>query len=240
MRQRTAIVVTLCAAFIGAWAIGLYAQNRDRPRPVPAPSPPRSGSDLPCPEEPAQPTRLQIDVFELTCTGEQLAALDLDKIVADDAPPDVILKRLREVGSARLLVRTDDNVDLLQESSLTHGQRMPTVTDITVNKDGKTTPSVSYEDVGFIVNIKGRWREDDSPWADISCPMELSHVTNSSVEVSSGISLPAFTRFKVKKMVAVRNGKPVFTMSSSLPSPNDAQGTVNIALIRFQATRLAE
>jgi len=235
MRQRTAIVVTLSVALIGAWAAGLYAQNRDR------------RSRTPCPEEPGQPsrlqgqpTRLQIDVFALTCTSEQLAALDLDKIIADDALPTVILKRLREVGTARLLVRTDDTVDLLQQSSLTHGQKMPTVTDITVSKGGTASPSVTYQDVGFIAKINGRWREDDSPWADISCQVELSHVTTSPVEVSSGITLPAFTEFNVKKMVAVQNGKPVFTMSNSLPSPDDEQGTVNVALVRFQATRLAE
>ena len=89
MRQRTAIVVTLSLALIGAWAAGLYAQNRERRSREPSPPPPRStpAKAVPIPDEPGQPTRLQIDVFELTCTGDQLAALDLDKIVADDAPP---------------------------------------------------------------------------------------------------------------------------------------------------------
>lgn len=269
MRQKTTIVVVLCIAILGVWAAGLDAGNcqdgnsqprrPSRAQPIPPPPPtvsipqtpgqptrPRAQPIPPPPptvsiaQTPGQPTRLQVDVFELTCTSDQLAALNLDTIIADEATPNVILERLRKVGDARLVVRMDDTVDLLQKSRLTYGKQVPVIRDVVVGKGGAVTPSVNYQDVGFIANLNGRWRADDSPWADIVCNLELSGVVLSHVEVSSGVKLPAHIKFKVEKNIAVRNGKPVFTMSNGVPLPDDEQGTVNIALIRFQATRLAE
>lgn len=242
MRRKTAIVIALGALIIGAWAAGLYASNsqdHDRsPRSQPV-TRSRSSRAMPIPDKPGQPTRLQIDVFELTCTNAQVAALDLDTIIANDAKPSVILERLSKIGTTRLLVRMDDTVDLLQPSCLTHGKQIPIIRDIVVIK-GVQTPSFNYEDVGFIANINGRWRGNDSSWADIGCKLDLSNATQTSMEVASEIKLPAIIRFKVEKTMAVRNGKPVFTMSNGQPLPGDKQGMVNVILIRLQAIRLVE
>lgn len=247
MREKTAIVVGLCVTILGVWAVGLYAsgsgsENKGRRTRTPTTSRPApySLTPMPIPQEPGQTTRLQIDVFELICTSEQLAAFNLDTIVADDASPSVILDRLGKVGTARLLVRMDDTVNLLQRSRMTHGKQMPVIRDIVVSRGGTVTPSVNYQDVGFIADINGRWRENDSQWADIFCKLELSSIIQSSSEISSGVKLPSIVQFKVEKIMAIHNGKPTFTMSNGLPLPDDEQGTVNVALIRLQATRLAE
>lgn len=260
MNRRSIALLACCTALAGGMALALYAQERpvqpDRPRdakprsetpviratavPSGQPGQPPRMPTPPAPETPAQPTRLQIDVFELACTSETLAAFDLDKITTKNPAPAEVLARLAAVGKARLLARMDTTVDLTSPSNLTQSQRLPVVQDVAVNKEGKTTPSVTYQNVGVTSEIRGRWLDDKSDRGDFSYKLELSNVTPGVVEIANGVKLPIFVTLAGNANVATSSGVPVWTMASSLPAANDEKAAVTVTLARMVVTRLSK
>lgn len=258
MDRRSIALLACCTALAGGMALALYAQEQppqqDRPRdsrtrsstPViratAVPSgqsgqPPRT-SPPPAPETPAQPTRLQFDVFELTCTSETLAAFDLDQITTKNPAPAEVLARLAPLGKARLLARVDTTVDLTSPSSLTQSQRLPVVQDVAVNKEGKATPNVAYQNVGITTEIRGRWVDDKTDRADFSYKLEMSNVAPGVVEVANGVKLPLFVTLSSNANVAATSGVPVWTMTSSLPAANDDKTAVTVMISRMVVTRM--
>src|SRR5437016_1143843 len=86
------IAVASCAVAL------LHAQSPPRaPRPgVPGmPPPPALGA-------PMQPTRVQIEFYQLTCTAAALADLDLDHVSQGQPAISEVVKRLNSSGEARL------------------------------------------------------------------------------------------------------------------------------------------
>ena len=230
MRVRVRTVVLICAFAVGALAVGLHA-GADRRTPAPRPAQP---------VEKVESTRLQIDIFELSCTSDEFATLSLDQIGADDASVQQILERLAPLGQARLLSRMDDTIALPGEANLTTGHRMPSVTDVVVSKGGVVTPSVNYEDVGTIAEIKGKWLDADgeADVAQLQLSIEFSSVGRSHVERSSKVKLPMFAECSVNKSLLARSGKPILTLTNLLPDPTDKEKRVIVYVIRTVVTRV--
>jgi hypothetical protein len=259
MNRRVIALLACCAALAGGITLTLYAQERpaqpDRPRdtkprsetpviratavPSGQPGQPPRTPAPPAPET-SQPTRLQFDVFELACTSETLATFDLDQITIKNPAPAEVLARLAPLGKARLLARVDTTVDLTSPSSLTHGQRVPVVQDVTVSKEGKTTPSATYQNIGMTTEVRGRWVDDKTDRADFSYKLELSNVAPGVVEVANSVKLPVFVTLSGNANVSATSGVPVWTMTSSLPTANDDKAAVTVTLARMVVTRLSK
>ncbi|UCD28101.1 MAG: hypothetical protein JSV03_13550 [Planctomycetota bacterium] len=236
MRARTGIVLAICALLMGTVTIGLYGQSKRSARPAPVPAARKSVKTC-CGS--SQPTRLRIDVFQLTCTSDQLVKLDLDSIGADRGSGAEVLQRLGESGDAKLLVRVDNVFDLTKESRIVNGVRRPIVQDVTIARGGKATPSVNYQDLGFIAEVVGNWRDDDlGNKADIRYEIELSGLTKSGVQVSSGVTLPAFNELKFEQTMTLTTDVPVLIMSSDLPVEDEGKSITNVIVVRVVATRL--
>lgn len=258
MNRRSIAFLACCTALAGGMALALYAQEQppqqDRPRdsrtrsstpviratavPSGQPGQPPRTSPPPAPETPAQPTRLQIDVFELACTSETLAAFDLGQITTKNPAPAEVLARLAPLGKARLLARVDNTIDLASPSNLMHSQRVPLLQDVNSNKEGKATPSVTYQNIGLTAEVRGRWLADKSDRAEFSYKLELSNLASSAVEVAKGVNLPVFVTISGNAGVAASSGLPVWTMASNLPAANDDKGAVTVTLVRLAVTRL--
>src|SRR5690606_10931328 len=109
----------------------------------------------------------------------------------------------------RLIQRFDSRLDLKQPTSLTHSRRVPVVQDIRMTNEGKTTPSVTYNEVGQIVKIQGNWRkEGHSATADVALDFNMSSVDKSGVEVAGGIKLPSFSTLSIKQQLVLTSGRP--------------------------------
>ena len=262
MNRRSIPLLGCCTAVAGAMALALYAQERpaqpDRPRDTTRPrsetpviratavpsgqpaQPPRAPtpSATPAPDAPAQPTRLQIDVFELACSGDTLAAFDLDRITTKNPAPAEVVARLAALGKTRFLARVDTTVDLRSPSNLTHGQRVPVIQDVAMSKEGRATPSVTYQNIGMTTEVRGRWLDDKSDRAEFGYKLELSNVTPGVVEVANGVKPPIFVNLSGNANVAATSGVPVWTMTSSLPTTNDDKAAVTVTLARIVVTRL--
>jgi hypothetical protein len=221
------MVVLICGFVVGALAIGLNAGSEGRYR----------GSTQPA-EQP-QSTRLQIDIFELSCKADQLAKLSLDEIGANGASVEHILGRLTSLGQARVVVRMDDTIALPGEASLTTAQRTPVVTDVVLSKGGVVTPSVNYEEVGAIAEISGRWLgRDETDRAQLQLSVEFASVVHSHTEIGSKVKLPSFTECNLEKSLIVHSGKPVLTLTNLIPDPMDNENPLTAYVVRTVVTRL--
>jgi hypothetical protein len=206
------------------------------PRPVPVPRPAK-----PAPKaEGTDPTRVQIDVFELSCTTDQMATLDLNQIAADDASVAQVLERLNGVGQTRMLARMDDTIALPGEANVTTGHRAPVVTDVVVSGKGIVTPSVQYQEVGMIADVSGQWLGGDGKpdLVQLLLSVEFSGIGRSHVEIASKTKLPMFSECSITKSLLVGSGKPVLTMTNLLPDPTDENKGVVVYVIRAVVTRV--
>ncbi len=235
MRSRAGLVLVGVVGLCALVTASLYEQVRSRrPGPVPAHTP---GT----PDVAPEPTRIQIEVFELTCLPGELARLDATVVAKGDVSTEQAVKMLGEHGEARLLVRMDDVMDLRQSSRLNHGKRMPTVQDVAVSDKGVVSPSVTYQSVGFNADIQGQWWEDEQPTqADISVSIEFSTVIKGTVQVADKVTLPEFAQWSVKKRVTVTDGEPLVTMTNQLPDPFDSAGRIVVNVVRLTATRVGD
>ncbi len=185
------------------------------------------------PDERARTVKLQIDAFQLTCTNDRLARLNLDDIAKDDPADSIVLSRLRESGEARLLSRVQNTFDMSAQNRLTHGASVPIVQDRVAASDGTMVPSIAYNDVAFSAGISGRWLAADAPWAVARVEINASTVAQSRVKRASGIFLPTFDKFELRQRVKTPSGKPVWSMSSSLPDSTDG-GRTNVVVLRVR------
>ena len=251
MQSRTVSILSVSAILIGIVTIGLYAQNRSArqsPQPLQQPQPPQSQPTpresrrtMEKPEGPPQPTRIQLDLFDLTCTTDKLAGLDTSQIGADQASSAQIIERLAKLGDAKHLMRVDNVVNLAGESNITQGVRKPIVKDVTMSKSGTVTPSVDYEEVGFIARFNGQWR-DGSPdsRADMVCSIEMSGVNESGVQVASGVTLPTFNELSIRQAITIAGGVPVLILSNDMPISKDDKLVSHVTIVRLLLTRLPD
>jgi len=242
--QTRRVVVLICGVVITAVAVGLYGQNRVAGAVGASAAPAQAGADFP------QLTRLQVDVFELKCTNDALAGLDLYALgrggdqagpaASRGAPVSEVLARLGQMGSARLAVRFDNFVDLLAGCRLVSGRSIPTVSNVTISAGGVIVPSVTYENVGFIAEVEGRWREGLDNVAEISFSVESSELSKKALDLGAGINLPTFDQFQSKQRCVARTGQPVMLACNSTSVPPDDKGRITVLVVRLVATRFNE
>lgn len=203
----------------------------------PMPTPQRAAPSAPSAKE-SQPTLLQVDAYQVETTRDQAAAVDLGEIGQGNPERTEILRRLGEFGTARLVMRFESKVDLSAPVSFTNGSRVPVVQNLSISTGGNVTPSVSYHDVGTILNISGSWREDRATTADLKVKFELSSVGKTSVEIGSGVRLPSFNTLEINQSLKLENGRPILIMTSDVPEPGDENGKTVLTLLNVMAQRL--
>lgn len=208
------------------------------------PAPPVAKSDeAPAAEKPEtveSPARsqVQVDLFEVKCTGDQLARLDLDALTAGDPSDAVLLDRLGKLGTARMLTRMQNVIDLGGGLNLSHGANEPIVQGVTANPSGTANPSVTYRDTGLSASISGRWLAGEAPWADVNLQLETSTLGESVLREAAGVPMSTFVNSSVRQCVTVPSGRPAWTMTSGLPDPADDAANTVVMVARFRPTRL--
>lgn len=198
-----------------------------------------------------QLTRLQVDLFELRCTSDDLLKLDLMELGGTEsgpmkAAPEQILERLRQLGEARLAVRYDNFVDLTSGTRLSSGTSVPTVVDIATTGSGVIVPSIGYERTGFVVDLKGSWLEEtETNLAFIEFDLENSALASERMEVGGlakegRLALPAFDRFQSSQRIVARQGLPVLLACNDLSKETATGDKIPVLVARVVATRLLE
>lgn len=204
------------------------------------PAPPRAATateDLPDLNMAAQLTRVELAVLQLTCATEIVTGLDLTQLSADNATPAVMLERLQQYAEAMLTFRLDNVFDLMSETEIRQGSNVPIVKSLSVGRDGNVTPSVSYEQIGAVIRLRGLWRDDAPEQADLSCHLELSGISKSAVSIAKGISLSVSSQVRLTQKLSLTHAKPTLIMLTTAPTTDGKQSLTTVYLLHLILTR---
>jgi hypothetical protein len=203
------------------------------------PAPPAASTPTPPPPRQAQPTLLQLDVYQVETSLDRIVSADLSKLAREKTTRADLLAALGELGKARMTMRFDTTVDLKAETTLSSGRRLPVVQSYNISPNGKKTPSVTYQEVGTHLQISGNWGErDKGKTADVAIKFESSGVGTSGVEIDEGKGLPSFNTLSINQRLVLESGRPMLIMNNDAPEPGDEKGHTVVTILRILAERL--
>ncbi len=184
----------------------------------------------------AQQARVRLDVFEVPMTKKALAALDASRF--NKASPAEWPGLLEQLGPAKLRYCIDRPVVLTEPVRLVQGASMPTVMSVVTGPRGRAPmPSVTYEEIGYILELAGRWREDSPDIADLALELECSGIEPTFIQPAEGIRLPAFTQCKLSQRTTARSGEPVILLATEMPIPGDDETLPRLLVCRLAVSR---
>lgn len=158
-----------------------------------------------------QPAHMEVEIFGVSIAPDR--PLDLDLVTSENPTGKVLLERLSALGTAGRVASFSSPCDLATVSNFTTGVRTPSVQDVRIDRQGRVTPSVTYEEVGAIVEFgPARWE-----WGDIChlpLRLEMSGIGESAVSVSPGVTLPAFQQMRFEQQIELFSGKPVYVTTA--------------------------
>jgi len=146
--------------------------------------------------------------FSFTMTGEDF---------------NFLFRALQTEGRMEILSRPSIMAQDNQEASITVGEQVPVVTDVTISS-GIAMPSVNYQDVGVILTVTPIVNPDGYVSMEIS--PEISAIGTSSISVGSGITLPTFTQRKAETTVTVRDGETIIIGGLITSRQNESESKV--------------
>jgi general secretion pathway protein D len=105
---------------------------------------------------------------------------------------------------SRPYILTSDN----QEASMIVGQEVPIITNSQITDTGQTINSVSYQNVGIILDVTPHINPDGMVTLDIA-PQVSQLDTGSGVPIASNVSAPVFDIRAAQSRVGVEDGKTI-------------------------------
>lgn len=95
-----------------------------------------------------------------------------------------------------------------QLASILVGQQVPFITYSQLTDTGQTNNTFQYQDIGIILNVTPHINPDGKVIMDVS-PEISALVPDTTVQVSSTVSLPVFSKRSAQSRVAIDNGKTI-------------------------------
>jgi len=130
--------------------------------------------------------------FNFTITGEDFAFL-LRALQADS--------RLEVLSRPTLLVENNES------ANITIGDRVPIVQGSTFTDAGNTSTQVTYENVGIILDVTPHINPDG--YVNLEIKPEISQISDSSVQLTEGLTAPVFSERSAETVVTVQDGETV-------------------------------
>lgn len=117
----------------------------------------------------------QLEVFSIDGEQKKLAALRDEQLIAlVDVPVENVLETLGEIGRAELLSRPNVLVAWPAVASVTVGERVPVPKE---PPSGTSSPEVTYQNIGFSLELSGEWLEAvDKDLARVTCRLLTSRL----------------------------------------------------------------
>ncbi|MHC4672681.1 MAG: secretin N-terminal domain-containing protein, partial [Planctomycetota bacterium] len=118
-----------------------------------------------------------------------------------------LLRALQTEGRLEVLSRPSIMVQDNEEANITVGEMVPVVKDVTISGAGQVTPSVSYEEVGIILDVTPIISPDG--YVQLEIAPEISAIGTSSIPIATGVNLPTFTERSAETIVTVKDGETI-------------------------------
>lgn len=185
-------------------------------------------------------SRVEFDIFELTCDAVQPATLSAQDLEQHAATQAMLLARLDELGDVRLVCTVDQTADLSSELNHNKSRETPVVTGVKTSPEGVSTPSVSYRSVGFSIRMNGLWRDAEPVRGDIWYDLDYSGISETGVELAPDVRLSAYERMSVEQSCVLASGEPVVIVTQGVQPDHGERMAPIVTVMRIMSERLAE
>jgi general secretion pathway protein D len=132
-------------------------------------------------------------------TGLVLQILETDFTAA--------IRALETTGKLDVLSRPYILASDNQLASITVGQEVPRISNSIISDSGQTTNTVSYEDIGILLDVIPHINPDGLVILDVA--PEISSLTGTSVQISETAFQPVIAKRSAQSRVSVRNGQTI-------------------------------
>lgn len=119
----------------------------------------------------------------------------------------LFLRALQSQGRLEVLSRPQILATDNQVAKINVGQRVPIVTDSRITESGSQISTVQYEDVGIILNVTPRINFEGMVKMDVA--PEISSLSSSTVQISTGVNVPIINSRKAETTVTVQDGHTI-------------------------------
>jgi len=166
--------------------------------------------------------RLHFEVLEVKLTAEQIDRINSS---AEAVDVNALTTEAIKAGNAEVKHVFDTPLIVGNGVELVTGSRVPIVQGSTFTEAGSISTSISYKNVGCILECETRWAgpRDQSRIA-VSCEAEISNVLrDGSVKLNERLGAPIFTTTEQEFDTIVRLGSEMFfsTLWSQRLAPDD-------------------
>jgi hypothetical protein len=209
---------------------------------MPGSAPERMSSrqSLPAPRPPTDvaPARFEATVYEVQVPENRIADLDARALEAKAATSETLAKALADLGKTRVLNKIDQTVNLYGESIML-GTSEPMVTNTRMTASGQSLNSVTYQQVGLIVNFAASAPPKGSPrkGLDVQVNFQMSALADSGVEISPKVKASSIRTMHLNHSETPRFGKPVVLLSVSAPSGDKVPPVAYVVRYVFSETK---
>ncbi len=162
------------------------------------------------------PAHFQATVYEIQAAADRLGALDAKALAARAATAEELLSALASVGTARILYRIDQPVNVYSER-ITIGGSEPVVTGARMSGTGETVKSITYHNVGVIVRLtaKAPSKESNRRDPDVTMAIQLAALAASNTELAPGVKATATRTLSLEHSEPLEFGRPLVMLSAS-------------------------
>jgi hypothetical protein len=199
----------------------------------PAPTPPRtltappsgmstsrlggpSGGPLVWPPKAVVPARLEAVVYQVAVPADRVAALDGRALEGKSTVKD-FEKALAEFGSAKLLYKVDQSVNLAGDR-ITIGSRLPFITSSMISSSGQPINTIQYQQVGANFHLTpvaadGGAATTVSNAPVVSLSAEIAAINEGTVEIAKGVKAIEISNVTLMQSGPVRYGRPMVAVN---------------------------
>ena len=117
------------------------------------------------------------------------------------------LRALEEVGKLDVLSRPYILASDNQLATIIVGQEVPFITQTRTTETGQTINTISYEDIGIILNVTPHINPQGLVIMDVS--PEISALTGTTVPISETVSAPVFAKRSAQTRVGIVDGQTI-------------------------------
>ena len=149
--------------------------------------------------------------FNFTITGEDFSFLI--RALESDSKLEVL---------SRPLLMVENN----EEANITIGDRVPIVQGSSFTEAGTTSTSVTYENVGIILDVTPQINPDG--YVNLIVHPEISQISDSSVQLTEGLAAPVFSERSADTVVTIKDGETVVIGGLITNAERDSESKVPI------------
>jgi hypothetical protein len=160
------------------------------------------------------PAHCQVTVYEVQAEAARFGELDGKALAAKAATAESLLSALSAVGTARILYRIDQQVNVCSERIMLGGSE-PVVTGARTTSSGQVIKSITYQNVGLIVQLKAKAASKEPM---VTMNVELSALTPSDTEIAPGVKATSTRTVALEHSEPLQFGHPLVMLSVSSTS----------------------